>query len=60
MNKLVTYQIKEQMAEYCLPTIVKKINKMGGVDEGKALPRRIDLDDQDGAYQPGLFDDAVD
>lgn len=50
------YQISEKMAEYCLPTIVDNINKMGGVDEGRIVPRQINLDSP-GTYQLGLFDD---
>lgn len=51
-----TSQIQEQMAEYCLPIIVKNINNLGGVDEGKTIPRKIDLDASPGTYQPSLFD----
>ena len=51
-----SYQIREEMEEYCLPTIVENINKLGGVDERRIVPRKIDLDAPDGAYQIGLFD----
>jgi len=53
--RLSTPQIKEEMAEYCVPTIVKTVNKLGGVEEGKLLPRKIDLDES-GGTQVGLFD----
>ena len=53
-----TKQIQEQMAEYCLPTIVENINKLSGVDEGRLVPRQINLDAPDGMYQLGLFDDS--
>ena len=53
-----TSQIREKMAEYCLPTIVENISKLGGVDEGRLVPRRINLDAPGGAYQLGLFDDT--
>lgn len=49
-------QIQEQMAEYCLPTVIKKINTLGGIDEGKTIPRKIDLSTPPGSYQPSLFD----
>lgn len=49
-------QIEEQMAEYCLPSVVKKINALGGIDEGKTIPRKIDLNVPPGSYQPSLFD----
>src|SRR5688572_22190335 len=51
-----SHQIEEQMAEYCLPTVVKRINALGGVDEGKTIPRKIDLNFPPGSYQPSLFD----
>jgi len=55
-----TPQICEQMAEYCLPTIVENIKKSGGIDEGRVVPRQINLDAPGGAYQLGLFDDTSD
>ncbi|HZB96788.1 MAG TPA: DUF559 domain-containing protein [Herpetosiphonaceae bacterium] len=51
-----THQIREQMAEYCLPTIVENVNKLGGIDDGRLVARRISLDTA-GADQLGLFDD---
>jgi len=51
-----TQQIREEMAGYCVPAIVKTVNKMGGVDEGGILPRKIDLDAPEGLHQLGLFD----
>jgi very-short-patch-repair endonuclease len=47
-------QIQEQAASYCVKTVVENINKLGGVDEGKVIPRKINLDR--GSYQPSLFD----
>ena len=47
-------QIQEQAASYCVETVVENINKLGGVDEGKVIPRKINLDS--GSYQPSLFD----
>jgi very-short-patch-repair endonuclease len=55
-----TPQICEEMAEYCLPTIVENVNKLGGVDEGRLVPRRINLDAPDGVYQLTLFDETTD
>ena len=56
-----TTHIREKMAEYCLPTIVENIDRLDGVDEEERLvPRRINLDGPDGAYQLGLFDDIPD
>lgn len=51
-----SHQIEEQMADYCLPTIVKRINSLGGIDEGKTVSRKIDLNTPPGSYQPSLFD----
>jgi len=48
-------QIREQAASYCVETVSENINKLGGVDEGKIIPRKINLDK--GSYQPSLFDD---
>ena len=53
-----THHIQEQMADYCLPTIVENINKLDGVEEGRLVPRRINLDAPRGMYQLGLFDDS--
>lgn len=50
-----TLQIQEQMADYCLPTVVKSINNYGGIDEGKTVPRKIDLSIPPESYQPSLF-----
>jgi len=47
-------QIQEQAASYCVGTVVENINNLGGVDEGKVIPRKINLDS--GSYQPSLFD----
>jgi very-short-patch-repair endonuclease len=47
-------QIQEQAASYCVETVTENINNLGGVDEGKIIPRKINLDS--GSYQPSLFD----
>lgn len=47
-------QVNEEMADYCLPTVTKSINRLGGVDEDtRMVPRRIHLDT---TYQMDLFD----
>ena len=51
-----TRQIRKQTESYCIQNITETINNLGGVAEGKLVPRQIDLD-ADGAYQKGLFDD---
>jgi very-short-patch-repair endonuclease len=47
-------QIQEEMSSYCVPTIVDNINRLGGIEEGKTVPRKIG---PPGLYQPTLFDD---
>ena len=54
-----TPQVKEQMAEYCIPTIVENINRLGGLDEGRTVPRKIDLNAPPGWQQMTLLDSAI-
>jgi very-short-patch-repair endonuclease len=51
-----SYQIAEQMADYCIPLIAENVNKLGGPEEGRIVPRKIDPRSP-GSYQLGLFDD---
>lgn len=51
-----TQQIQEELTEYCVPTIVENINGLGGLDEGRAVPRYVTLDKPGQARQLGLFD----
>ena len=51
-----TTDIKKRIDDYCVPTIAEMINRLGGISEGRYLPRKIDLEAQD-SYQMGLFDD---
>jgi very-short-patch-repair endonuclease len=53
-----TRQIQEELAEYCLPTIVENINRLGGLEEHGIVPRKIDLDTPGGFQQMTLFDSA--
>ncbi|MDM8564599.1 DUF559 domain-containing protein [Candidatus Halobeggiatoa sp. HSG11] len=53
--RLSTPQVQEEMAEYSIPTIINTINQFGGIEEGKLLPHKIDLDESGGS-QIGLFD----
>jgi len=54
-----TPQIKEQMEEYCVPTIVENINRLGGLEEGKTVPRKVDLKAPSGWQQLPLLDSAI-
>ena len=55
-----TKQIREDMAEYCVPKIIKTVNGLGGVDEGGVIPRQIPPDLPSTARQMSLFDEAKD
>ena len=49
-------QIREEMNEPSLRTIRNMVSNLGGVDEGKLVPRRIDAGGPGSAHQMGLFD----
>jgi very-short-patch-repair endonuclease len=51
-----TPQIQEEMADYCVPKIVKTIKNLGGLEEGGLVPRHLDLNAPEGSRQLGLFD----
>lgn len=51
-----THHIREEMEEYCLPTVVENINRLDGAEEGKLVGRRFTLDAQ-GGYQQLMLDD---
>jgi very-short-patch-repair endonuclease len=53
-----TRQIQEEAEQYCLPTVVENINRLGGTKEGKMAGRRFDLD-APGGYQQLLLDDFI-
>jgi very-short-patch-repair endonuclease len=53
--RFTTKQIRDEIDVYTLPTIVTNINRLGGLDEGKVIPRHIGFGDE--PYQPGLFDE---
>lgn len=51
-----TRQIREEMESYCLPRITDNINRLGGIEEGAIVPRKIDPNLPSGSYQTTLFD----
>ena len=59
-----TPHIMEAMAEYCLPTIVENINKLGGLEEQRLVPRKVSLDAQGGSqlslFESSTRDDLID
>ncbi|MBD2181816.1 DUF559 domain-containing protein [Planktothrix sp. FACHB-1355] len=51
-----TYHIQEKMSEYCLPTIIENINRLGGLkEEGRVFPRLIKSNSSDEFVQLTLF-----
>lgn len=52
--RFTSQQVREQMAEYCVPKVKDTIDNLGGLDVGKFLPRK--LNHPTGTYQPSLFD----
>ena len=51
-----TQDIQDRIEQYCVPNVAEAINELGGIDEGRYLPRKINLDSE-GKYQLGLFDE---
>jgi very-short-patch-repair endonuclease len=54
-----TLQIREKMTKYCLPTIMENINKLGGLEEQRQMPRKVNLDAQGGWQQLSLFESGT-
>jgi very-short-patch-repair endonuclease len=52
-----TPQIREELTEYCVPTIVENVNNLAGIADGRLVPRKFDPKNPDGSQQMGLFDD---
>jgi very-short-patch-repair endonuclease len=48
-------QVREEMETYCIPTIVKNINRLGGLTEDKQIARMIYLDGVNSIRQLPLF-----
>jgi very-short-patch-repair endonuclease len=54
--RFTTFHIREEMAEYCIPTIRKTINRHGGLKSESVAPRKFLNLPEGGAQQLGLFD----
>jgi len=54
--RFTTHQVTEQMNEYCLPTIVDNLNRLGAWNDGQTAPRRLHLVDTRAEYRLGLSD----
>ena len=51
-----TQRIREEHTSYCLPTIAKVVNGLGGVADAAIVPRLVDPRLAEGVEQLGLFD----
>lgn len=55
--RFTTTQVVDELMNYCVPTIVTKINALGGLDDEKGIvPRKIELNDSGTGEQLRLFD----
>ncbi len=54
-----THHIREEMTEYCVPTIVENINGLGGLNTRGLVPRKIWLDVPEGTRQLSLLEADV-
>lgn len=52
--RFTSRHIEQQAATYCIPTVANTINSLGGIDEGKIIPRKVRLGSE--FQQPSLFD----
>lgn len=50
------HQIRETIAEYCVPTILESINRLGGLTTGGLIPRTFDPNYPEGPQQLTLFE----
>lgn len=49
-------QIREQVAEYCIPAVMTTMNRLGGLSTEGLIPRRFDPDHPDAPRQLTLFE----
>ena len=49
-------QIREELSEYCVPTIVQSVNRLGGLSTERMIPRRLNPAGPDAPRQPSLFE----
>jgi very-short-patch-repair endonuclease len=50
-----TLQVSEQLSKYCMPTIIENINRFGGLNGSRMIPRRVVVDHEAG-IQLSIFD----
>jgi very-short-patch-repair endonuclease len=53
-----TSQVREEMTEYCVPQIVKTVNKLGGMEETDGTPRMYYATEDGVVQQLGLFEEC--
>jgi very-short-patch-repair endonuclease len=52
-----TYHVREQMTQYCIPTIAENINRLGGIKNNpQAIPRKVEIAKPGEWVQLKLFD----
>ena len=51
-------QIREQIAEYCIPAVMKTMNRLGGLSAEGLIPRTFDPDFPDAPRQLTLFESS--
>jgi very-short-patch-repair endonuclease len=49
-------EIRETASTYCVETVMETIDRLGGLDEGGLVPRRVDPQAPPGVYQMGLWE----
>jgi very-short-patch-repair endonuclease len=53
-------QIREAATEYCVPTIMESINRLGGLESETIIPRVFDPEHPEGPRQLALFESGPD
>jgi very-short-patch-repair endonuclease len=51
-------QLREQIADYCVPTVLETIERLGGLRTDHMVPRRLSLGAIDPSWQPALFEES--
>lgn len=51
-----TKQIHEELTDYTLPTVLENINRLNGIDVGRVVARRFEIDGDASLLQASLFD----
>jgi very-short-patch-repair endonuclease len=49
-------QIRRELTDYCLPTVVQTIERFGGLSTEQMVPRRLSLAGPEPTWQPALFE----